>query len=146
MLYLLCCEKRNGLTLRNRCSYLFLCVMQCAICYPKTRSVLLEYNLNCIGWVLAILTNAFLYSLLPLLVLEMRKRCVLPRKLFDRFSVLHIITQLLFVIFFVLSDWDGDYIEVVNCIIIMYHGLWIFRVFSVFRGLGNSMYSCAFAV
>ena len=79
----------------------------------------------------------------------MRKRCVLPRKLFDRFSVLHIITQLLFAIFFVLSGWDGDYIVVVNCIIIMYHGLWIFvyfvyfvvleiaciRVHSLFRGM-----------
>ena len=71
---------------------------------------------------------------------------MLPRKLFDRFSVSHIITQLLFAIFFVLSGWDGDYIVVVNCIIIMYHGLWIFRVFRVFRGLGNSMYSCAFVV
>ena len=57
---------------------------------------------------------------------------MLPRKLFDRFSVLHIITQLLFAIFFVLSCWDGDYIVVVNCIIIMYHGLWIFVYFVYF--------------
>lgn len=65
-------------------------------------------------------------------MLEMKKRCVLPRKLFDRFSVLHIITQLLFAIFFVLSGWDGDYIVVVNCIIIMCHGLWIFVYFVYF--------------
>ena len=64
-------------------------------------------------------------------MLEMKKG-VLPRKLFDRFSVLHIITQLLFAIFFVLSGWDGDYIVVVNCIIIMYHGLWIFVYFVYF--------------
>lgn len=74
------------------------------------------------------------------------KRCVLPWKLFDWFSVLHIITQLIFAIFFVLFDWGGEYIEVVNCIFIMYHGLWIFvyfvvweiaciRVHSLFRGM-----------
>ena len=93
---------------------------------PFASSLPLEYNLNCSGWVLARLTNVFLYSLTDFAHDRNEKRCVLPRKLFDRFSVLHIITQLLFAIFFVLFDWGGEYIEVVNCIIIMYLALSFF--------------------
>lgn len=145
-LYLLCCrEKELTDTAKQMFLFVFMCYAVCDmlskdyVCTSRIQFKLQWLVFGNIDQCLLIFFTDFAHD-------RNEKRCVLPWKLFDWFSVLHIITQLLFAIFFVLFDWGGEYIEVVNCIFIMYHGLWIFvyfvvweiaciRVHSLFRGM-----------
>ena len=123
LLYFFWKQKKKFMTLKNRYSYLFLCIIQ-IIFYFNATSLVLKYHIyirSGILTILSMLVNVLVYFVLTTVVIVTKKRMQFPLIIFSKISSIHIISLLIFTLLFLSDGWDGNYIEIINDTIGLYY-------------------------
>ena len=123
LLYFFWKQKKKFMTLKNRYSYLFLCIIQIIFYFNATSFVLMShiYIRSGILTILSMLVNVLVYFVLTTVVIVTKKRMQFPLIIFSKISSIHIISLLIFTLLFLSDGWDGNYIEIINDTIGLYY-------------------------
>lgn len=126
IIFLLFCfwrRRKIFMTLRCKYSYLTFSILQGCLFYPKSLSLLLEYNLNAndgLTAILAMLGNAIILFIFSFALVIIKQRDVFPLKLFSVFSKTFIVILIAISIALCADAWAGNYVGLINETVFLY--------------------------